>query len=88
MVRPHLEYACEVWSPRQKYFKDVIEAVQRRATKLTIENKSYKDRLKELNLLTLAPRRTLIDLTFFYKCLHGYCDSCHNSQTYSTMLMK
>jgi hypothetical protein len=33
MVRPHLEYAaCEVWSPHQEYLKDLIEAIQRRAT--------------------------------------------------------
>ena len=27
MVRPNLEYACEVWSPHQEYLKDLIEAV-------------------------------------------------------------
>ena len=32
MVQPHLEYACEVWSPHQEYLKDLIEAVQRHAT--------------------------------------------------------
>ena len=74
MVRPHLEYACEVWSPHQEYLKDLIEAVQRRATRQMIKNKSYMDRLKELKLLTLASRRKLLDLTFYFKCLHGQCD--------------
>lgn len=73
MVRPYLEYACEVWSPQQEYLKDLIEAVQRRATRLIIKNKSYIDRLKELMLLTLAWRRKLLDLTLFFKCLHGQC---------------
>ena len=74
MVRPHLEYACEVWSPHQEYLKDLIEAVQRRATRQMIKNKSYMDRLKELKLLTLTSRRKLLDLTFFFRCLHGQCD--------------
>ncbi|CAB4033408.1 Hypothetical predicted protein [Paramuricea clavata] len=56
MVRPHLEYICEVWSPHQEYLKDLIEAVQRRATRQMIKNKSYMDRFKELKLLTLASR--------------------------------
>ena len=39
-----------------------------------IKNKSYMERLKELKLLTLTSRRKLLDLTFFFKCLHGHCD--------------
>ncbi len=74
MVRPHLEYACEVWSPHQEYLKDLIEAVQPRATRQMIKNKSYMDRLNELKLLTLASQRKLLDLTFFFKCLHDQCD--------------
>jgi hypothetical protein len=37
-------------------------------------NKLYMDRLKELKLLTLASRRKLLDLTFYFKCLYGQCD--------------
>ncbi len=75
MVRPHLEYACEVWSPHQEYLKDLIEAVQRRrATRQMIKNKSYMDSLKELKLSSLGSRRKLLDLTFFFKCLHGKGD--------------
>lgn len=29
LVRPHLEYACEVWSPYQAYQVDILEGVQR-----------------------------------------------------------
>jgi hypothetical protein len=71
LVRPHLEYACEIWSPHQAFLQDMIESVQRRATRLMIKGKSYTERLKSLHLLTLKSRRTLLDLTFFYKCLNG-----------------
>ena len=32
LVRPHLKYACEVWSPHQAYLVDILEGVQRRAS--------------------------------------------------------
>ena len=66
LVRPHLEYACEIWSPHQAFLQDMIESVQRRATRLMIKGKSYTERLKSLHLLTLKSRRTLLDLIFFY----------------------
>jgi len=76
LVRPHLEYASEVWSPHQIFLKDMLEAVQRRATKLVIKNKNkpYKERLQELNLQPLTSRRAYLDLVSLYKCLHNYID--------------
>ena len=68
LVRPHLEYACEVWSPHQAYLVDILEGVQRRATKVIVKNKTYGERLKELKLLSLASRRKYFDLIFLYKC--------------------
>ena len=75
LVRPHLEFASEVWSPHQIFLKDMLEAVQRRATRLMVKNKPYKERLQELNLLSLTSRREYLDLVFLYKCMHNYVDS-------------
>ena len=49
MVRPHLEYASCVWCPHLKKNRDLIEQVQRRATRLEPETKglSYNSRLIE-----------------------------------------
>ena len=62
MVRPHLEYASCVWCPHLKKDKDLIEQVQRRATRLVPETKglSYNNRLIELQLPTLNFRKQRI----------------------------
>ena len=59
LVRPHLEYANQSWKPYLKKHILMLESVQRRATRLEpgIDNLSYEDRLKELNIPTLEYRR-------------------------------
>ena len=49
-----------------KRYIDLIEGVQRRATKLTLDlkDKSYEDRLRCLNLTTQETRRFEGDLMF------------------------
>lgn len=76
MVRPHLEYANQVWCPHLKKHIQSIENVQRRATKLVpgLKDLTYEDRLKALNLPTLAYRRMRGDAIEMYKILTGKYD--------------
>ena len=62
---------ASVWSPHLNKYKEQLENVQRRATKLVPELKqlSYPDRLKKLNLPTLAYRRARGDMIQVYKIL-------------------
>ena len=70
-LRPHLKYAAAVWNPHLEKQKEALENVQRRATKLIpgLSHMSYPDRLKELNLPTLAYRRAKGDMIQVYKLL-------------------
>ena len=55
LVRPNLEYCCSVWNPHFRKDIELIEGVQRRATKLVtdVEHLHYGDRLEHLGLMCL-----------------------------------
>ena len=78
MVRPHLEYANQVWSNRSKKHVEMVEKVQMRATKLVpgkIGNEEdYEKRLKMLKLPTLCYRRLRGGIIELYKILTGKYD--------------
>jgi ribonuclease P/MRP protein subunit RPP40 len=68
-IRPHLEYAVQVWNPHLKGDIECLEKVQRRATKVSesLKHLTYEERLKRLNLTTLEDRRTRGDMIEMFK---------------------
>lgn len=77
LVRSHFDYAATVWDPYVAKFIEDIESVQRRATILVpeIKHMSYPDRLKKLNLPTLAYRRTRGELIEVFKIINSVYDN-------------
>ncbi len=76
LVRPHLGYATQIWSPQSVLLIQQIERTQRQATKFILElpfssNTDYKTRLQTLSLLRICYWHEYLDLVLFYKIVNG-----------------
>ena len=77
-VRPHLEYGQVIWSPKLRKHANIIENIQRRATKIVpaCRNLSYEARLEQIGIPTLEYRRKVCDMIEIFKHIHF-----HDNQT-------
>ena len=75
LVRPRLEYCIQAWSPHLRKDIDMIERVQRRATKMIegFRDLSYEERLERTGLISLEKRRVRGDLIQVLKFMKGFC---------------
>ena len=73
-VRTIVEYANPFWCPYLKKDIELIENVQRRATKYLhgMQDLTYEQRLRKLNLTTLTYRRIRGAMIEVYKIFHIY----------------
>ena len=80
LVRPHLEHACQAWSSWLRKDIELLESVQRRATRMIdgFRELSYQERLRRLHLTTLERRRARGDVIETFKILKGIDDVDYN----------
>ena len=74
-VRPHLEYAIPAWSPWQQKDIDMLEKVQRKATRrMSDVTRTYEERLRQLKITKLEERRKRGYAIKVFKYLNRFWD--------------
>ena len=74
LIRSVVDYGIIVWYPSSRKNIQLIENIQKRATKTVPELKDmpYEERLRNLNLHTLLYRRQRFDLVQIFKIINGF----------------
>ena len=73
LVRPHLEYASQVWDPHLAKDRNALEKVQKIMCKLATSkwNSSYEELLDLTDLKPLQDRRLESKLGLLFKLVHN-----------------
>ena len=73
LIRPKLEYCCQLWSPLTIHDITTIEAIQRTFTSRIygIQHLNYWERLSHLKLCSLQRRRERYIAIYVWKILEG-----------------
>ena len=87
-IRPHLEYAAQLWDPHIKRDIQLLESVQRFACKVCLKcwDMDYVNMLHCLDLPTLVVRRQHLKLMTMYNIINGKQSSLLVSLTYVSTL--
>jgi hypothetical protein len=72
LIRSILDYGSPICNPSTEKYRQVLENVQRRSTKIVpgLESLTYEERLVQLNLPTLYYRRRRFDMIQLYKMIN------------------
>ena len=73
LVRPHLEYASQVWNPNKAGEINSLEDVQKFALRMCAKHwdSGYDDLLQLFSLSSLQQHRLYLDLSTMFKIVHG-----------------
>ena len=76
LVRSHLGYATQLWSPQSVELIVKLERIQRRATKYILKlpfstDVDYNSRLSSLSMIPLCYWHEYLDMVFFFKVTHN-----------------
>lgn len=79
-VRSRLEYCCTIWNPYYEKYKEQIEKVQRKFTRMLFYRfkwikPDYQTRLRQLKMKSLETRRLELDEMALFKIIHGRIDT-------------
>ena len=80
IIRSHLGYATQVWTPQSVELLTKVERTQRRATKFILNlpftcSVEYTSKLRALQLLPICYWHEYLDMVYFFKVIHGLTNS-------------